>query len=241
MTEPTAPFGGLAVAEPQTALLTTDAVDDSAPDNRRKLAIVGAVVGVVVLLVAAFFLMKGGDETVAPIAPHVALPAAGDNGQGQDGGKATADKPVKLPKSYDDPVGRDPFKAQYTAPVAAKPGDSTGTTTSGTPTTSDPGASDNVTVTSAPGTSTVPVPVWVELLRVKGTRTATFVVAFNTGSSLKTEKFAKVAVPSTADGSTVFGGVFALLSIHDGVATIQYGDGTPIDLAPGAGNRLVVS
>jgi hypothetical protein len=236
MTEQTAPFGGLAVADPQPAFLPEDAADDTGSDNRRKLAVVGAAVGVVVLLVAAFFLLKGGDETVAPVAPQAGVPVAGQSDGGNS--QAGADKPVKLPKSYSEPVGRDPFKAQYTAPVAAKADSSDETTTDKVET---PEPTDGVTVGAPTATATAPVPVWVELVRVNGDSSATFIVAFNDGSSLKTEKFRKVKTPDSSSDGTVFAGVFALLDVHDGVATIQYGDGTPLSLTPGPGSRLVVS
>jgi hypothetical protein len=253
MTEQTAPFGGLAVAEPQTALLPVDGTDEAGPDNRRKLAIVGAAVGVLVLLVAAFFLLKGGGGEVAPVAPHVALPVAGaSDGGAKDGAAAAADKPVKMPKPYADPIGRDPFKAQYVAPVAAKTDGGTGTTASGA--TDSTGASDNVTVTTSvpgatTGTTTDPTtvtgadaafaPVWIELVKVNGVNSATFVVGYSDGHKAQTKTFSKVAAPT--DGlRTTFAGVFALLSIQDGTVTLQFGDGTPFDLNKGFGSRHFV-
>ena len=258
MTEQTAPFGGLAVAEPQTALLPVDGGDESGPDDRRKLAIVGAAVGVVVLLVAAFFLLKGGGSTPAPVAPHVALPVAGASDPGsQAGGTATADKPIKMPKPYADPIGRDPFKAQYTAPVVAKT-DGGSTSTATNPTASGPVTSGNVTISTTPGDTTgttgttdttgttvtgvsVPAsfaPVWIELVKVTGDG-ATFVVGYSDGHHAKTRTFSKVAAPT--DGlRTTFANVFALLSIQGGTVTVQFGDGTPFDLNKGFGDRHFV-
>ena len=256
MTEQTAPFGGLAVAEPQTALLPVDSDDDGAPDNRRKLAVVGAIAGVFVLLVAAFFLMKGGNDSgaAAPVAPHIVPPAVGQTTD-QAGKAATRAKPVTLPKSYKDPVGRDPFKPQYTAPApvdntaksdnAGAPKDSgvvevtsvppaTGVTTpTGQPVT---GTDTPTTVdSSAPGFA----PVWIALVHVKGTKTASFVVGYSNGKKTTTTAYKQVASPKD-DVRTTFGGVFALLSIQDGTVTVQFGDGTPFDLAPGYGNRHYV-
>ena len=48
--------------------------------------------------------------------------------------------------------------------------------------------------------------------------------------------YVNVAAPKNSL-RTAFGKVFALLSIQDGTATVQYGDGSPFDLAPGAANR----
>src|SRR4051794_6673683 len=249
MTEQTAPFGGLAVAEPQTAVLPVGSDDDGAPDNRRKLAIVGAAAGVVVLLVAVFFLLKGGgsDGAAAPVAPNVIPPAAaaGSDGSGSTGQAGTTDAPVKLPKSYSAPVGRDPFKAQYVAPVVHPPKETTGSstgsegTTSGdVPVTTVPGGTDTgVGTTNVPSSSFAPV--WVELVSVKGVNSATFVVGYSDGHHAKTRTFSRVTAP-TNGLRTTFAGVFALLSIQDGTVTLQFGDGTPFDLNKGFGSRHFV-
>src|SRR4051794_7322816 len=115
MTEQMFPMGGTAVAEPPAPIVPGE-FEDGAGDNRRKLAVVGAIVGVLVLLIAAFFLLKGGGTTAAPA-------AAGPAGQPPVAGQPNAakgHKPVKLPKPFKGHVGRDPFKALYTAPVAAE-------------------------------------------------------------------------------------------------------------------------
>ena len=258
MTEMNTPIGGLAVAEPQTAVLPVGSDDDGAPDNRRKLAVVGAAAGVVVLLIAAFFLLKGGgsDTTTDPAAPTAAAPApaqaAPQAGQGGQATKASPDKPIALPKPYAGPIGRDPFKALYVAPAAAKP--EAGPAASA----GSPSASDNVPAVTVPGTTTgttspdtstggvVPdtaaesafAPVWIELLKVHA-KTATFVVGYSDGHHAKTQTFRKVTAPT--DGlRTTFAGVFALLSIQSGTVTVQFGDGTPFDLNKGFGDRHFV-
>ncbi|MDQ1696839.1 MAG: hypothetical protein QOJ03_2192, partial [Frankiaceae bacterium] len=80
---------------------------------------------------------------------------------------------------------------------------------------------------------------WVELVSVKGTSSATFVVGYSNGKKSRTVQYSHVAAPTSSLGTT-FGGVFALLSVQDGTATVQLGDGTPFDLAPGFGNRHFV-
>jgi hypothetical protein len=83
--------------------------------------------------------------------------------------------------------------------------------------------------------------VWVELVRTSGTKSATFVVGYSNGKSLITKTFSNVLAPKAGSTSgTTFAKRFALLSVQNGEATIQFGDGTPMDIAPGAANRLVV-
>jgi hypothetical protein len=239
MTEQHSPFGGLAVAEPTPAEAPAEFDDFETGDNRRKLAIVGAVVAVVVVLIAAFFLLKGKDNgSDAGFAPHVALPASSGPAKAPKAAAAPA-KAVKLPKAYSANVGRDPFTALYTPPADNPTGsgstnaDSTDTSTS----TSTPGTTTGSGTTSTP---TVAVsPVWVQLVKVFGNDEATFVVGFSNGKSLTTTTFKHIKAPQGAQSATVFGEVFGLVSIQNGKATIQYGDGTPIMIA--VGHRLVVN
>jgi hypothetical protein len=244
MTEQSTAFGGTTVAAPPAPLLPVGSDDTPDDDNRRKLAVVGAVVGVAVLLIVAFFMLKGGgssDSTAGLPAPHPAgaQPSAGGHG---------AQKPVTLPKPYKGAVGRDPFKALVTAPVAAAPSSAPGVpsvggqpTTVGTGTTGQP-VGVPVTTPGSTGTGTgtgVPAnfsPVWIELVHVNGTSTASFVVGYSDGKKQKTVEFKGVRAPQHSLRTT-FGRVFALLSLQDGTATVQLGDGTPFDLAPGFGNR----
>ena len=244
MTEQTFPAGGTALAEPPLPSLPMDAGDAPADDRRRKLLLVGAVVGVLVLAMAAYFLMKGGNSTPsssgAPVQPQSAgAPAT-------TGHKAPhAAKPLTLPKAFKGHVGRDPFKALYEAPAPAPQasqgtstggGDGTTGNTSGVPT-DTPTTTGSGTTT---GTATLGHPVWVELVKVNGTKSATFVVGYSNGKRLTTRTFRGVVAPKGATG-TVFAKQFTLLSIQNGEATIQFGDGTPLDIAPGAANRVVVN
>lgn len=254
-------------APPAPPLLDQD--ESVAGDNRKKLAIVGALVAVLVGLIAAFFLMKGGGSsdtaatptTPAPAGATTGTPADAGSSTGQGGGKATAEHPVKLPKKFHGSIGRDPFKPLYVEPVAkapkATPGDSTGTTgdttgagvpvpggdTGGTPVTVP---TDNGGGTPNPTPSTPPTtlggqydPVWVALVKVHGTKTATLAVGYSNGTKSKTLMFDDIAAPKDTL-RTVFARVFSLLSIQDGTVTVQFGDGTPFDLSPGYAHRHFV-
>ena len=254
MTEQHTSFGGLAVADPRSAALPVDNDDVVDSENRRKLAIVGAVVAVLVVFVAAFFLMKGKGGDNAAVPPHVTPPAtSGSTTTTPTGTTAQAAKPVHLPKSYAGVVGRDPFKALYVAPkdTGSTGGASTTTSTGSssvttTPTVVTPGTTPTGTTTgtttptgTTTGTSAGPgpnyVPVWVELVKVQGTSSATFVVGYTNGKRSKTVTYAGVQAPTGV--RTVFAQVFSLLSIQNGTATVQVGDGTPFDLTKGFSNR----
>jgi hypothetical protein len=233
MTSQTFSGSGTALAEPPAPLLPAgDDADVNGNDNRRKLMITGAVLGVLVVVVVAFFLLKGGGSSSAStdsfVVPHhkAAVPAS------------AAQKPaVKLPKVVSAPTGRDPFKALYVAPApaAAAPAKSDTTTPTTTPVTTTGGS----TSTSG-GTTTAPsaayAPVWIGLVSVSGDKSATFVVGYSNGHSLRTTTFKNVLAP-TNSLRTDFGNVFSLLSIQDGEATVQFGDGSPFDLLPGASHR----
>jgi hypothetical protein len=242
MTEQTS-FGGLAVADPRSAAPAVDMTDESMGNDRRKLAIVGAIVAVLVVLIAAFFLMKGGGGSAAPAAS--AVPPASTTGAATTGA-AKAAKTVKLPKSYAGVVGRDPFKPLYAAPVdksAAGGSSSTSTdpTGSGVQGVTIPAGSTGTGKTTTPSgttggsTTTVGanfVPVWVALVGVHGTKSATFAVGYSDGKKSTTVNYADIAAPTTSL-RTVFAQVFSLLSIQSGTVTVQLGDGTPFDLTKG--------
>ena len=204
------------VAEPPAPLLPGDDSSSASDANRRKLQMVGAGVGVLVIAIVAFFLLKGGGApandtvTFVPHHPHKAAAPA----------QAPA---LKLPKQVAAPVGRDPFKALYTAPVAATTGTTTPATSGSTTTTTTP------TTTSTGGTVTAPAPkptyhpVWVQFKSISG-NTATFDVGYSNGKTLKAVRYASVKPMHT------FAGSFELLSIRNGVVTVKYGDGTPFQL-----------
>jgi hypothetical protein len=220
MSQQTFSPGATQMAEPPAPVLPDSEVS-SGDDNRRKLIIVGAAVGVLLLGLVAFFLMKGGSSASSDggfVVPHHRVPVA-----------AAAQPPaVKLPKHVVAPVGRDPFKALYTAPVAAAAGaGATSTTTSTTGGTSPTTTSTGGTTTTTGGTTATQAPtyhaVWVQMKWV-GTSAATFDVGYSNGKTLKAVRYVGVKVSHT------FAGSFELLSVRNGVATLKYGDGSPFQV-----------
>jgi hypothetical protein len=242
MTEQNTSYGATAVATPPAPPLAPEYDDTTDGGSRNKLLAVGAAAGVLVLLIVAFFLMKGGGSGTDP--EFGVAPPAPPQSAGKDAGKPAADKPVTLPKTYKNAVGRDPFKALYVEPVKAPTETTDGST--GTDTTVPPAVSVPPT-TSTDGTSTDTTappsasyaPVWVALESVQGTKSATFLVGYSNGKKAKQVRFSDVVAP-TRTLQTQFASVFALLSIQDGTVTVQFGDATPFDLAPGFGNRHFV-
>jgi hypothetical protein len=222
---------GTAVAQPPAPILPAGFDDEDGSDNRRKLMLVGAALGVLVLVVVAFFLLKGGGSPATSdsftVPPHHPAKAAA---------KAAAPA-VKLPKVVSAPAGKDPFKPLYvapvapvaSAPVAKQPAKAPAPTSS---TTLPGGPSGGTTAPAAASYA----PVWIELASVSGTKSATFIVGYSNGKSLKTSTYSNVVAP-TNSLRTDFGNVFSLLSIQDGEATVQFGDGSPFDLAPGGSHR----
>jgi hypothetical protein len=229
MTQPQTAFGATAVAEPPAPFLPADGEGaGSSPDNRRKLAIVGGLVAVLVVAGAAFFLTRGHGSSNGNgnfVVPH------GQVRHAAAAGHSVA--PIKLPKQVKQPDGRDPFKPLYTPPAPAKAAAPTGTTAPSTGAVTTVSSSTTSPTTAAPATF---APVWIELASVSGTQSATFVVGYSNGHSTKTVEYANVKAP-TNSLRTDFASVFALLSIQDGTATVQFGDGSPFDLFPGAANR----
>lgn len=228
MTQQTFSGPGTAVAEPPAPILPAGYDDeDGGNDNRRKLILVGAAVGVLVLVVAAFFLLKSGGSSsgansgfAVPHHPakHVVAPHA--------------PVAVTLPKVVNAPAGRDPFKPLYVAP-APKPAAAPKAPSAPTTTTTIPAGSSSGSTAPAPAAY---APVWIDLVSVNGTKSATFMVGYSNGKALRTSTYSNVLAP-TNSLRTDFGNVFSLLSIQDGSATVQFGDGSPFDLTPGASHR----
>jgi hypothetical protein len=242
MTEQNA-FGATAVATPPAPPAPPQFEESAADDtNRKKLMTVAAAAGVLVLLIVAFFLMKGGGDSVDTALGNPPAPPKASTG----GDVApAADKPVRLPRTYKNAVGRDPFKPLYVEPVKAaptepKPVDTTTDPLTVPPVVSTPqtdGTGSSTDTTSQPPTSSYD-PIWIALESVSGTKSATFLVGYSNGKQTKQVRYT-VEAPKRAL-QTQFGSVFALLSIQDGTATVQFGDATPFDLAPGFGNRHFV-
>jgi hypothetical protein len=219
---------GTAVAEPPAPILPAGFEDeDGGNDNRRKLILVGAALGVLVLAVVAFFLLKSGGSSSSSDSsfsvPHHAAKAAA---------APKAPAAVTLPKVVNAPAGRDPFKPLYVAP-APKPVAPAAAPSVPTTTTTIPAGSSSGSTAPAPAAY---APVWIELVSVNGTKSATFTVGYSNGKALRTSTYSNVLAP-TNSLRTDFGNVFSLLSLQDGAATVQFGDGSPFDLTPGASHR----
>jgi hypothetical protein len=209
--------------------------------NRRKLFIAGGVAGVVVLAIAAFMLLHGGSSSPTPAAavvPHGTVKPAVSAPPNSGGGHKT----TRLPKKSKVQAGRNPFTPLFTAP------DTTGTAVGGTTTvTSAPSAGPTApTVGTSPiptptPTQTTPTsgplgtPVYLQLLSTRGTRTAKFRIGYH---HHKFKQFNVDAPSPGASSGTVFGNDFALLSVKNGVATVQIGDGPPFELSPGVARQI---
>lgn len=227
MSESSFPFGGVAVAEPP---LQPGSFDEPVSDRRRLVLFAGLAALVLAGLGAYFLLFSGGNSSdqgaVAVPQHHVVAPAA--------------PKPTTkvVPPAYNAVTGRDPFKALYVAPTAAPANAAAAPSAPAAPAAPAPATQPSSGSTGTTTTTTKPAsPVWVELDSQSGTRTATLRVAYSDGT---TRVFQNVPAPKPGQ-RTVFAKYFALLSIHSGYVTVQYGDGKPFDLRQGFANRHFVA
>lgn len=197
-------------------------------DQRRKvLALVGAA-AVAVVAIAGYFVMKGGssDQTAAALPPVHHHPVAAAPAQPK------FDKTFpNLPDVFKDVVGRDPFKPlvvdKPAAPAAQAPA----------PTTVVAGSAPTTVNTGSTASTPAAQPDWISLESQNGLKSATFLVHSTDG---KATGYTDVAAP--ADGkTTAFGGYFALISLQDGFAVVQMGDGKPFNLQVGYTNRHMLT
>lgn len=222
---------------------------DSEPtDDRRRLMIIGGIVAVVVVVIAAFLLLhKGGSSSnsASGVVPHgtpkATAPATG-SGHSSSNSSGKSGKVTTLPQRAKRLNVRDPFKPLVVAPVA-------GTTQQGATTTvSAPPVAPAPVVAPSSAPTTVPVvvnnppantpkgqPVWIRLVSVDGSKSATFDVGY---PHHKFHRFKVLAPSPSATQGTVFDKVFALLGIQGGSVTLQIGDSTPFDLAKGVAHSV---
>jgi len=214
-----------------------DVADDG---SRRKLLLVGAALGVLVLALAAFFLLKGGGSS-APAASSSLTPSAPVTTTKVVHHKASAKKPLTLPKHYKGHVGRDPFAPLYVEPAAAAPSTTTdGSTTTTTTTTGGTTTPTDGSTGSTTGTTThkaVYRPIWLQLRRLSGNKVI-FDVGYSNRSTLKVLRFTVTAPRGNVP--TVFAKNFSLLHVSGSQVTVQYGDGTTFILTPAA-NMMIVN
>jgi hypothetical protein len=206
--------------------------------NRRKLFIAGGVAGVAVLAVAAFMLLHGGSSATpgAAVVPHGTVkPAVSAAPSSVGGGHKT-----KLPKKSHVQAGRNPFTPLFVQPVAggtAVGGTTTVTSAPSTGTSAPPvGATPTPTPTqTTPTSGPLGTPVYLQLLSSKGSKSAVFRVGYH---HHKFKQFAVQAPAAGASSATVFANDFALLSVKNGVANVQIGDGPPFDLPTGVARQI---
>jgi hypothetical protein len=229
MTEtPILPGGATATDDGVGMLPTPPDVDgvDSDGANRRRLMIIGAVAGAIILAAAAYLLLhKSSSSTpTAAVVPHGVSSAPATTptkATTHTGGSTTT-----IPKVGKKQNARDPFLPLITAPVAS--GTSTGTTTvpasSASPTT--PVATPTPTPTGSTGAGTAGGPQWIQLMSTNG-NTAVFKVGY---AHHTFHRFNVQAPKASSDQGTIFGKVFALISVQTNEATVQIGDAAPFVL-----------
>jgi hypothetical protein len=215
--------------------------------NRRRLMIIGAIAGVIVLAAAAYMLLhkSGGSATSSGLVPHGTPPAATAKHKtgAHSGSKSSkSSKPPAantVPKTAKQQNVVDPFAPLVTPPVQTS-GAPTSTTTvnasTGSSTTSTSTSTGSQSTTTTPGSTTTtgngssaPSPKWIQLMSASA-NSATFDIGY--GHHTFRRYHVQAPTASSRQG-TVFDKVFALLSIKDGEATVQFGDGTPFVLTTG--------
>lgn len=201
----------------------SDSVEEPSGDNK-KLLLVGGVAAAVLLGGGAFFLTSGGDAEeeafFVPKRPAKVAPAA-----------VAPKTPAKLPVVFAAPVGRDPFRALYTAPAAggaaapAAPAAPTVVTPTQAPTTG--GTTVVITPSKAPtsGGTTAPQQQSQSTIRLKAydvnTKVGTFVLDGKTTVTGKVndvlnKKVLIIAIRPDREPGTFF-------------ATLKVGDGANFD------------
>jgi hypothetical protein len=219
----------------------SDDGDQADGGNRRRLLIIGAIAGAVILAAAAYLLLhKSSSSTptsgavprgvvvvhhTPPVKAHAAAKSV----------KKTKVTVVKVAKG---PTVTDPFAPLVTPPVTTTGGAASSTTVTA-PTTAPstaPSTGTQPVTTPTSGTTTTTGtgktsggPLWIQLTSASG-QTAHFKVGY---AHHKFRNFTVQAPKATSDQGTVFAKVFALISVQNGEATIQIGDGAPFILTTG--------
>lgn len=231
MTEQMFPVGGgTALAEAPGPFQAPE--DDSvAGDNRKKLLVVAVAAGLLVAVVAAYFLMKSGGSAntsggFVPGAHHGLVGGTAAN-KGTSANPPAA-KPVTLPRQVAAPEGRNPFKPLYVVPTAPAAGTSSSSTTQQSAGTAPATTTSSSSSSSSSSTAPTYHPVWIELRSVTSTA-ASFIVGYSNGKTLRSTSYSNVKAPVSGK-TTVFASSFSLLSVHSGVATLRFGDGSPFAL-----------
>ncbi|HVA61959.1 MAG TPA: hypothetical protein VNG13_15690 [Mycobacteriales bacterium] len=214
MTESAFPFEPVAAG--------SAALDEGDGRNRR-LVLAGVLVAVLLVAVAGYFLVLKGSPSAAPSAAPLVhrVPVTGAQHVSRK-----APSVQTLPASYNDVIGRDPFMSLLSPPKPAA-----------TPAAPKPAATTAPVAptggTSSASTVAAATPSFIELDSQNGTKTATFDIGWTDGTVTVVQN---VAAPVKGK-ATAFGGVFSLLALSSGTATVQEGDGAPFQLQQGYANR----
>src|SRR4051794_11340197 len=200
--------------------------------NKRALLVVGGVVGALVVAAGGFLLLGGGGESSdsALVVPHTTHQAPAPVKPAK---KAVA---KKLPATYHEQIGRDPFKALYVVPVAAPAG------AAPAPSSAPAVIGGGDTSSSTPGTGTTPVvpaakPYPVKLVSISSApgsdaRFSTWLVDGTKTTVLPAQRFG-------TNGELV---VLAFGKNAKGAVTeaiLQVGDDTPISVPIGQTNNVL--
>jgi hypothetical protein len=203
--------------------------------NRRRLIIIGAIAGVIILAAAAYMLLHKSGGSAAPSGvvphgtPHHAAPAKPKSSGHHAAKGSKSSKPAvnAVPKTAKQQSVVDPFAPLVTPPVATSGGPTSTTTVNAS--TGSTSTSTGSQSTTGKTKSSAPTPKWIQLMSVSG-NSATFDVGYARHTF---RRYHVQAPPASARQGTVFDQVFALLSIKNGAATVQFGDGTPFVLTTG--------
>lgn len=208
---------------------------DHQPSDHRRFLIVAAIVVAAVVLAAVGYLVLHHGSSGSDFPPvQRATPAQQSGTNGSATGNAAAPKPPRLHKHAVAATVRDPFKPLVLPPQAGTTGaaGSTSTTTTGTTSTTTTPTTP-ITTGTVPSVTRSPIsgpPKWVQLLSVRGTKSATF----DLGYSHHRIRWATVKAPAAgATKGVSFGKVLSLVGIHGGSVVLQVGDAAPFTLTTG--------
>ena len=203
MTETAFPFGGDASQAPESAAVESEMSEGGA--DRRRLMFLAAGAGALVLLALVYFVfLKGGSSSNPPaLVPHAAVST---HTASKPTTKAAVKKHTlaKVPSTFKDVIGRDPFKPLYVAPVQGATGGATAPTTDTSAPATDLGSSSGTTTTAV------------------GTRVSLLRIYTKSGRTYATTKV-NSTIYNVAVGK-VFATSFKLVSVSGKTATYLDGD-----------------
>jgi hypothetical protein len=206
--------------------------DGAEGGNRRRLLIIGTVAGVIILALAAYLLLHKGSSSSSSsggLVPRGVVQSA--PAKAHHAAKTTKKAAsTKLPKVAKGPAAKDPFKALILPPVVTSGAPASTSTVAPTTAPTTPVTTPTTGPTTNPGSGqSAAGPLWIELTSATG-NIANFKVGY---AHHKFREFTVRAPKASSDQGTVFAKEFALISVQDGAATVQIGDGAPFILTVG--------